>query len=85
MELLSVFPGGRGGDLTQWNLGNANPAAWLCSLGRGEGWAVSCCLHLPLLPMSQAERRMGVAASRLEWSLADSLTLCIDRVLCCPS
>lgn len=26
MKLLFVFPGGRGGDLTQWNLGNAKPA-----------------------------------------------------------
>lgn len=84
MELLSVFPGGRGGDLTEWNLGDANPAGWLCSLDRGEGWAVGCCLHQPLLSVSQADGRMGVAASLLEWSPADPLPLRLSNALFLP-
>lgn len=37
MKVLSAFPGGRGGDFTQWNLGNVNVDGSAHSAGERAG------------------------------------------------
>lgn len=61
MALVSVFPGGRGGCLTQWDLGNADAAGWLCSLSIREGWTAWALVRRTFAAPTTAEIRMGVA------------------------